>query len=376
MILIPKNEFNKIKQESEIFNLIPIFKKMIFHHYLFMRIKLDNLKKTYRSKDGNEIKAVDGISLDIPENKIFGIIGKSGAGKSSLVRLMSLLENPDSGSVYYDDERVDSLSGKNLIERRRRIGMIFQNFNLFSSRTAGKNIAYPMEIAGYPKDKIKSRIKEMLKLVGLEDRENAPISTLSGGQKQRIAIARALATNPDILFCDEATSALDPQTTRSILQLIRDIQKKMNLTVVMITHQMEVVLNACEQVAVIESGRVVEQGLVSEIFKNPKSTTTRDFIKNIANQNDDGNSITQFSDKQGKFMLHFNGESSGEPLLSELAKKFDVEFNILAAGIENLPDQKIGVMILDFIGGESEIEKASAWLKENNVDVKKIGGEN
>lgn len=339
-----------------------------------MRIKLENLKKTYKSKDGAEIRAVDGISVDIPENKIFGIIGKSGAGKSSLVRLMSLLENPDSGAIYYNDERVDSLKGKNLIERRRRIGMIFQNFNLFSSRTAGKNIAYPMEIAGYPKDKIQLRIKEMLKLVGLEDRENAPISTLSGGQKQRIAIARALATNPDILFCDEATSALDPQTTRAILQLIRDIQKKMNLTVVMITHQMEVVLNACEQVAVIESGKVVEQGLVSEIFKNPKSETTRDFIKNISNQNDsnEGGKITQFSDKKGEYILHFNGNSSGEPLLSQLSKKFDVEFNILAAGIENLAEQKIGMMILDFIGEKTEIDKAISWLKENNVDVKNI----
>lgn len=337
-----------------------------------MQIKLENLKKTYRSKDRKKITAVNGISLDIPENKIFGIIGKSGAGKSSLVRLMSLLEKPDSGAVYYNNERVDNLSGKKLIQRRRRIGMIFQNFNLFSSRTAGKNIAYPMEIAGFPKETIKNRIKEMLQLVGLEDCENAPISTLSGGQKQRIAIARALATNPDILFCDEATSALDPQTTRSILQLIRNIQKKMNLTVVMITHQMEVVLNACEQVAVIENGEVVEKGLVSEIFKNPKSATTKDFIKNITNQNaeDAAPSITQFSEKEGKYILHFNGNSSGEPLLSELAKKFNVSFNILAAGIEKLSEQKIGVMTLDFIGDKAEIEKAAAWLKENDVDVK------
>ena len=249
--------------------------------------------------------------------------------------------------------------------------MIFQNFNLFSSRTAGKNIAYPMEIAGYPKDKIKKRIKEMLKLVGLEDRENAPISTLSGGQKQRIAIARALATNPDILFCDEATSALDPQTTASILQLIRDIQKKMNLTVVMITHQMEVVLNACDQVAVIENGKVVEQGIVSEIFKNPKTETTKDFLKNVSHRNEDTDgAITKFSDKTGKYILHFNGDSTGEPLLSQLSKKFDVEFNILAAGIEKLSEQNIGTMILDFIGEKSEIEKAIEWLNQNKVDVK------
>ena len=203
-----------------------------------MQIKLDSLVKEYKNSDGTAVRAVDNVSLQIPENKIFGIIGKSGAGKSSLVRLVSLLETPDSGAVYYGGKRVDNLSKKDLILQRRKIGMIFQNFNLFTSRTAGKNIAYPLEICGTPKAEIAKRVKEMLALVGLEDKENAPISTLRGAQKQRIAIARALYTNPDILFCDEATSALDPQTTRSILALIRDIQKKMKLTVVMITHQM------------------------------------------------------------------------------------------------------------------------------------------
>ena len=200
-----------------------------------MEIRLESLNRTYGT-----VHAVDNISLKIPSNTIYGIIGKSGAGKSSLVRLISLLEKPDSGEVYYDNKRVDNLSEKELILQRRQIGMIFQNFNLFSSRTAGENIAYPLEICKMPKDQIAKRVEELLELVGLSDRKNAPISTLSGGQKQRVAIARALANKPEILFCDEATSALDPQTTRSILDLIREIQKKMNLTVVMITHQMEV----------------------------------------------------------------------------------------------------------------------------------------
>ena len=300
-----------------------------------MRIKLENLKKTYISQtDGEkrEIKAVDGVSLEIPENTIFGIIGKSGAGKSSLVRLISMLEKPDSGAVYYgekhndelsgrifyDDKRVDNLSKKELIAERRRIGMIFQNFNLFSSRSAGKNVAYPLEIAGAPKDIIRAKVKEMLDLVGLSDRENAPISTLSGGQKQRVAIARALATEPSILFCDEATSALDPNTTRQILSLIKEIQKKMNLTVVMITHQMEVVRDACESVAVIENGRVVESGLVKEIFTNPKTQTTRDFIKNISTSAESGqagskeNDIVKWTEKSGSYLLHFVGEATGE----------------------------------------------------------------
>ena len=228
-----------------------------------MEIILDNLVKTYKGINNScDVNAVKGISLNIPSNQIYGIIGKSGAGKSTLVRLISLLETPDSGSVIYNDKRVDNLVGKDLLLQRRRLGMIFQNFNLFSSRTAGQNIAYPLEICGYSKNQIDVRVDEMLELVGLSDKKNAPISTLSGGQKQRIAIARALSTKPDVLFCDEATSALDPQTTKSILNLIRQIQEQMNLTVVMITHQMEVVRDACNLVAVLNDGEVVEQGAV------------------------------------------------------------------------------------------------------------------
>ncbi|MBO7430691.1 MAG: methionine ABC transporter ATP-binding protein [Spirochaetia bacterium] len=327
-----------------------------------MRIKLENLKKYYDS-----IHAVDGISLDIPENTIFGIIGRSGAGKSSLVRLMSLLEAPDSGAVWYGDRRVDNLPKDELIACRRKIGMIFQNFNLFSSRNAGKNVAYPLEICGMPKAQIKERVVEMLKLVGLEDRINAPISTLSGGQKQRVAIARALATQPDILYCDEATSALDPNTTQSILALIREIQKKMNLTVVMITHQMEVVRDACESVAVIEDGKVVEQGLVKDIFANPKTKTTRDFIKNVLNDKE----MVKWSDQTGKFHLHFTGKTPDKPLLSMISKKFDVEFNIFAAGISHLPEEDVGYMNVDIMGSDEEVSKVVSWLEENSVHVRR-----
>ena len=242
-------------------------------------IQLENLSKKYET-----LHAVSNVSLEIPDNTIYGIIGKSGAGKSTLVRLISLLETPDSGKIYYSGRRVDNLSKKDLLLQRRRGGMIFQNFNLFSSRNAAQNIAYPMEIAGFSHTKIKNRIDELLELVDLKDRGDAPISTLSGGQKQRIAIARALAVQPDILFCDEATSALDPQTTRAILSLIREIQKKMNLTVIMITHQMEVVRDACEQVAVLDAGCVVEQGAVQSIFTNPQSEVTKDFLSHLAPQ--------------------------------------------------------------------------------------------
>ncbi len=338
-----------------------------------MQIELQDLVKTYTSADGlSQVKAVDGVSLTIPSNEIFGIIGKSGAGKSSLVRLISMMERPDSGQVLYDGQRVDNLDEKELVLKRRRIGMIFQNFNLFSSRSAGQNIAYPMEICGLPKDQINKRVDELLDLVELSDRKNARISTLSGGQKQRIAIARALANNPDILFCDEATSALDPQTTTSILNLIRKIQSQMNLTVVMITHQMEVVRDACSKVAVVNEGHVVEVGNVNDIFLNPQSPVTKDFISHIGsnlNKSDEG--IIRWSMEGGKYELSFPTNQQGEPVLSNLAKRFDVEFNIRAAGVQKLTEGTVGKMIVDLSG--FEVDKALDYLAQEGIIVNKVG---
>ncbi|MCR4580034.1 MAG: methionine ABC transporter ATP-binding protein [Treponema sp.] len=337
-----------------------------------MEIELKNLKKSYISADKKStVTAVNDISLKIPSNQIFGIIGRSGAGKSSLVRLVSMMEHPDEGEVLYDGVRVDNLSEKELILRRRRIGMIFQNFNLFSSRSAAENIAYPMEICGAPKEKIKARVDELLALVELSDRRDARISTLSGGQKQRVAIARALANEPDILFCDEATSALDPQTTTSILNLIRKIQSRMNLTVVMITHQMEVVRDACSQVAVIHEGKVIETGDVKEIFLSPKSPVTKDFISHIHSDDSSAGGIVRWSDDGGEYELSFPSEQQGAPVLSQLAKKFDVEFNIRAAGIQTLTDASVGKMLVDFSG--SQVEAAIEHLTSQGIIVEKVG---
>ena len=328
-----------------------------------MQIKLKNLKRDYGS-----LHAVDGVSLDIPSNTVYGIIGRSGAGKSTLVRLVSMLERPDEGEVWYGDKRVDNLSKKDLIEERGKIGMIFQNFNLFSSRTAAENIAYPMEICRKPKDWIKKRTEELLALVGLEGRGNAAVSTLSGGQKQRIAIARALACEPSILFCDEATSALDPQTTRSILALIKEIQKKMNLTVVMITHQMEVVRDACDRVAVLENGKVVEEGMVSDIFASPKSAVTKDFLSNLTNVKE---SIVKLSDVEGHYTLRFSSSTTSEPIISLVTKETGALFNIVAAGVQYIEDKKYGVMVLD-IGPDEEIEKKAVdMLRRNGVSVER-----
>ncbi len=335
-----------------------------------MRIQLENLQKTYQSNAGS-ICAVDNVSLDIPSNIIYGIIGKSGAGKSSLVRLISLLEQPDSGAVLYDGERVDNLSKNALIQRRRRTGMIFQNFNLFSSRSAAKNIAYPLEICGTPKNVIKDRVEEMLALVDLENRGGAAVSTLSGGQKQRIAIARALATKPDILFCDEATSALDPQTTRSILSLIKQIQQKMNLSVVMITHQMEVVRDACTEVAVLDKGKVVEQGSVERIFSHPQSDVSKDFLAHLAPNSTARNnaSIVRWSNEGGKYTLRFEGAKTGEAVLSQVSRECNVDFNIRAGGIQNLQQTSIGTLVTDITGSADSVVRAIQSLKARGIVV-------
>ena len=333
-----------------------------------MSIKLENLKKEYTLADGTRVNAVNGVSLEIPSNTIYGIIGKSGAGKSTLVRLVSLLERPDSGAVWYDQKRVDDLKKYDLIEQRRHAGMIFQNFNLFSSRSAAGNIAYPLEICKTPKDQIKKRVEELLALVGLEGRGDAKISSLSGGQKQRVAIARALANYPSILFCDEATSALDPQTTRAILELIKDLQKKMSLTVVMITHQMEVVRDACSLVSVLDEGRVVEEGSVSDIFTRPKAAITKEFMANIRAAN-----FVQWSDQKGGYVLRFEGDLTDKTLVSELIKKFDIEVNIRGGGIQSVQDKKVGVLRADISG--NELQKAVAFLKDNGVTVEEERGE-
>ena len=329
-----------------------------------MEITLKNLKKEYGA-----IHAVNGVSLHIPSNKICGIIGRSGAGKSTLVRLISLLETPDEGEVYYDNDRVDNLSKEQLIQRRRRIGMIFQNFNLFSSRTAGQNIAYPMEICGYKKDQIKAKVKELLELVGLGDKENAPISTLSGGQKQRIAIARALACGPEVLFCDEATSALDPQTTRAILELIKNIQKRMNLTVVMITHQMEVVRDACDVVAVLDEGKIVEEGSVKELFAHPKTDVSKDFLSHLTTVDADKNSIVYWSNVPGRFILRFRDGKADSPVISELAMKYGVVFNIRGGGIQHVGGENFGTLICDIVGEGDLVEKAIEEMKEQGIVV-------
>ena len=323
-----------------------------------------NVNKRY-----GELQAVDNISLEIPSHTIFGIIGKSGAGKSTLVRLISLLEPVDSGEIYYGDSRVDTLTGKLLRNQHKKIGMIFQNFNLFASRTAAGNIAYPLEIAGMPKRAIAAKVEEMLNVVGLEGRGDARVSTLSGGQKQRVAIARALAVSPDILFCDEATSALDPQTTRSILELLKRLQKDMNLSVVMITHQMEVVRDCCQQVAVIDNGAVAETGSVREIFSAPKSEVTKDFLMHINPLNPEDTQLIRWSKSGGAYTLRFSGELTSEPVLSKISRDYGIEFNICAGGMQKVGETVVGTLFVDINGSPENMQKAFAYLNQNGIKV-------
>ena len=312
---------------------------------------------------------MDNISLEIPSHTIFGIIGKSGAGKSTLVRLISLLEPVDSGEIYYGDSRVDTLTGKLLRNQHKKIGMIFQNFNLFASRTAAGNIAYPLEIAGMPKRAIAAKVEEMLNVVGLEGRGDARVSTLSGGQKQRVAIARALAVSPDILFCDEATSALDPQTTRSILELLKRLQKDMNLSVVMITHQMEVVRDCCQQVAVIDNGAVAETGSVREIFSAPKSEVTKDFLMHINPLNPEDTQLIRWSKNGGAYTLRFSGELTSEPVLSKISRDYGIEFNICAGGMQKVGETVVGTLFVDINGSSENMQKAFAYLNQKGIKV-------
>lgn len=338
-------------------------------------IRLKGLTRRYGA-----LAAVDSVDLEIPPNEVFGIIGKSGAGKSTLVRLISLLERPDSGEVWYADRRVDDLNPSELVAERRRVGMIFQSFNLFGSRTAGGNVAYPLEIAGVRRREARARVDELLELVGLSGRGDSPISALSGGQKQRIAIARALAVEPSILFCDEATSALDPQTTRSILDLLRRLQRGMGLTVVMITHQMEVVRDACDRVAVLDEGRVVETGPVADVFSRPKTAVTREFLSHLnpmerdrtltaGSAEPEASGLVRWSHEGGAYTLRFRGSLTGEPVLSRLAREYGVDVNIRAGGVQTVGDLPVGTLVADITGEAGEVRRALESLRSAGVIV-------
>ncbi len=323
-------------------------------------VKIENLYKTFHTKNG-DIQALKDINLSIEQGDIFGIIGLSGAGKSTLVRCINFLEKPTTGRVYFEGTDMGKLNKKELLKARQSIGMIFQNFNLLEQRNALKNVCFPLEIAGVPKAKAEERARELLKLVGLEDRERSYPSQLSGGQKQRVAIARALATNPKILLCDEATSALDPTTTQSILSLLKEINQKMNVTIIIITHEMSVVEKICSKVAVIDNSRIVECGDVKEVYTNPKSDMAKKLI--IPKE-----SITRTLKSGSYFRIIFDSHTTHRPILSELVLECNYPINLIYAdSLEMLRENALGEMVIEKTGIEETDSKIKAYLKRNNI---------
>ena len=339
-------------------------------------IELVNVEKTYYSKAG-DIHALHKTSLSIKAGEIFGIIGLSGAGKSTLVRCINMLEKPTAGQVFVDGQELTAMSEAQLRKARQSIGMIFQHFNLLASR----NIAYPLEIQGLSKSEIDKRVRPLLELVQLESRANYYPSQLSGGQKQRVGIARALASNPKVLLCDEATSALDPQTTKSILHLLQDINKKMNLTIVLITHQMEVVKTICDRVAVIESGDIIEEGPMIDVFTNPQHPTTKEFTKSVINAElPDIVKQMKLSDTytEGSKLLvriSFIGDSASEPIISGMVKHFDVDVSIISGNTDQLKDVLFGTLLIEISGNRERIKNALEYLHQQHLKTEVIGYE-
>ncbi len=334
-------------------------------------ITLSNVNKIYKTKAG-QVQAVNNVNLKIEKGEIFGIIGYSGAGKSSLIRLLNGLEKPTSGEIKVAGSKIDSISGALLRKARLEISMIFQHFNLLWSRTVRENIAFPLEIAGVGKAERLKRVDELIKLVGLEGRENAYPSQLSGGQKQRVGIARALANNPKVLLCDEATSALDPQTTDSILDLLVDINKRLGLTIVLITHEMHVIRKICHRVAVMENGEVVEQGDVLEVFKNPQKPITKTFVKQISEPDESIEAVEHLlkSYESGELLqLTFVGEGAERPLITNIIRNFQIEVNILQGKISQTQNGSYGSLFLHVDGDHEEIKRAVAYIKDQQVEV-------
>lgn len=335
-------------------------------------IRLEHVTKTFQTRDG-DVHAVKDVSLDIAEGQIFGIIGFSGAGKSTLVRCMNLLERPEEGKVIFDGKNLLDLDAAGLRHARQKMSMIFQHFNLMRSRTVYENIALPLRMEKRPKEEIDKKVMELLDLIDLVERRDSYPSQLSGGQKQRVAIARALATDPKVLLCDEATSALDPQTTQSILHLIRRINRERNITVVVITHEMLVVKEICDRVAVMEAGRVVETNDLVPIFINPIEEITRNFI-NTTNESakiqellDTGHPLTRLEENQQLVRLTYTPENAAEPIISRLAEKLGVESSIIFGNIEVIRDEPIGTIVTKMTGSDQQLKDALALCREAGI---------
>lgn len=329
-------------------------------------IELKEMSKSFKVKNG-VVHALDKIDLQINRGEIFGIIGMSGAGKSTLVRCINLLERPTEGQVLFDGQDLTVLTPAQLRQARRSMGMIFQQFNLLMQRTALENVCFPLEISGVKKEEAHKRAEELLEIVGLEDRKNSYPSQLSGGQKQRVAIARALTTNPKVLLCDEATSALDPNTTRSILKLLKDINKRLGITVVIITHEMSVIEEICQRVAIIDSSKIAEIGTVEKIFTAPKSIIGKQLVYSESKPK------TQFDDTNKKYCrIVFEGETSFKPILANMILECKDVVNIMYANTRNIDGQAYGQMIIQLPPDDKTAKKMIAYLETQDVKFEQL----
>lgn len=340
-------------------------------------IKLSNITKVFQ-QGTQTIQALKNVSLHVPAGQIYGVIGASGAGKSTLIRCVNLLERPTEGSVQVGGQELTTLPATQLTKARRQIGMIFQHFNLLSSRTVFGNVALPLELDNVPRETIQKRVSELLDLVGLAEKHDAYPANLSGGQKQRVAIARALASNPKVLLCDEATSALDPATTRAILELLKDINHRLGLTILLITHEMDVVKRICDCVAVISNGELIEQDTVSEVFSHPKTPLAQQFIQSTLHLDIPQDYVQRMKphatpDDVPLLRLEFTGQSVDAPLLSETARRYNVNNNIISAQMDYAGGVKFGIMLTEMHGAEEDTEAAIAYLQQHHVKVEVLG---
>jgi D-methionine transport system ATP-binding protein len=332
-------------------------------------IRVEHLVKKYETKKGTVI-GVNDVSLTVNKGKIFGIVGYSGAGKSSLIRCLNLLEEPSSGKVFVDGVELTSLRPLKLREARQKIGMIFQHFHLVSSKTVYENVAFALKAAKKSKAEMEIRVTELLKLVGLSDKRDVYPAQLSGGQKQRVGIARALANDPKVLLCDEATSALDPSTTQSILALLKKINQDLGLTIILITHEMDVIKSICDRVAVMENGEVIEEGPVYEIFANPVKPLTKLFINSVLQLE-----LPEQLVKNSKGVLvkiQFKGNVAEEPIVSDMLQKYAVKGNILHGKIEYIQGTPLGIFVIELIGTTEEIQKAIKFLHDRTKHLEVI----
>ena len=337
-------------------------------------IKLENITKVFPSKNG-DVTAVNNVNLHVKKGEIHGVIGYSGAGKSTLIRLVNLLEKPTSGSVSINGTELTSLPPEKLRKTRQKVGMIFQHFNLLKTATVYDNIATPLKLLGYDKQEVKKRVEKYLKIVDLAEKQNSYPSQLSGGQKQRVAIARALSQEPEILLSDEATSALDPETTNSILDLLLKINEDLGITILLITHEMNVIQKICDYVYVLEKGEVIEQSSSIELFTNPRKHTTKKFLDTISQRKLSASLISQLKLNGTVTRLTFIGENTGQPLLSQVSQKFNVEPNILTANIMELKNGIVGNLVIHLVGEPEQINASLQFLNEQGVATEEVEGE-